>query len=465
MASLFGALRVSSMRVASRSPLPIPRHRLLSTLTIHRNQRPQPDTRWRNTRWNSSTAASVPVPPATMPVTADDLLSNSDSLLSDPDTLLNTIATIPPLQSGDLQALGFCNWTPVGLVQYSFEAMHLLTGLPWFYTFIATTVFWRLVIFPFAVVGMRNSARMRPITKELNATTEGIKQARLAGDTMAAQRLALEGSRIRNSAGVSMLGLVAPMVQIPISIGMFFGVKKMCELPVMQFTQSGFAWLPDLTVSGPYYILPLMVALSGNLMISMGARDMDPSRPSMGHVMNVIRIVTFLAIYWMDRFPAGLLLCLLVTSATAVLQSAIFRVPAFRAALGIPQWTPPPPGSEPLPTMRDTIRHFINQSKEGRAQAVPATSSARVQHYIPPTSGSFATMKPPTPPVPQARPRTLELLAEQQQAQARASKSSASASSLFEEPEPAPKPKAKRTKAAAATTAKPAAKKPRAKSA
>jgi YidC/Oxa1 family membrane protein insertase len=146
-----------------------------------------------------------------------------------------------------------------------------LTGLPWFYTFIAATVFWRLVVFPFAVVGMRNSSRMRPISAQLTATSQAIQAARLAGDTVAMQKAALEGARLRASAGVSMAGLVAPLIQMPISIGMFFGVKKMCELPVAQLTQSGVAWLPDLTQPGPYYILPILVAVSGNVMMSVRA--------------------------------------------------------------------------------------------------------------------------------------------------------------------------------------------------
>ncbi|KAJ6554491.1 60Kd inner membrane protein-domain-containing protein [Mycena capillaripes] len=450
MASLFGALRVSSLRVASRSPvlaLPIPRHRLLSTLALYRNQRPQPDTRWRNVRWNSS---ATPLPPPTtppVPPTGESLLLNSESLLSDPETLVDTIAAIPPLQSGDLHALGFCNWTPAGLVQYSFELIHVMTGLPWFHTFVVATLFWRIVIFPFAVIGMRNSTRMRPVTKELNRTSEAIQAARLAGDTVAMQRASLEAAKIRSDAGVSMLGLIAPMVQLPISIGMFFGVKKMCELPVLQLTQSGFAWLPDLTVPGPYYILPILVAASGNLMISMSARDMDTSRPVMGHVMNFIRVVTFAAIYWMDKFPSGLLVCLLVTSLTAVLQSAIFRVPAFRAALKIPQWTPPPAGSPKLPTMRETIRWAFFPQK---AESTAATTSS-VPHYVPPPMKVPQPMRPMKAPQPVVQPRTLDVLA--QQAQARASVKSSS-SGLFEEPASAQASKPKKTKAAAKKTAK-----------
>jgi len=258
-------------------------------------------------------------------------------------------------------------------------------------------------------------------------------------------------------------GLVAPLVQIPISIGMFFGVKKMCELPVMQLTQSGFEWLPDLTQPGPYYILPILVAASGNLMIGMSARDMDASRPSMGHLMNVVRVVTFLAIYWMDRFPSGLLLCLLVTSITAVMQNALFRSPAIRRALKIPQWTPPAAGSPKLPTMRDTFRHFfINPA--GAAEQAPG-----VRHYVPPTStGPTSVFKTqPTAFKMQPTVKTPEVMAQKAQAEARASNKSSS-SSLYEDAAPAPAPKPPKTAPAPKSPPKSkakAAKKRKAKSA
>ncbi|KAF7373615.1 Inner membrane protein [Mycena sanguinolenta] len=346
MTSLFGALRTSSLRVASKSPvlvLPVPRHRLLSTLNFSRNQRPQLDTRWRKARWNSNVAATSASPstlPPLPPTLETGLVSSSETLLSDPGVLAN-IATIPPLQHGDLQALGLCHWTPVGLIQYSFELVNIWTGLPWFHTVIAATLLWRVFIFPFAVIGMRNTTRMRPIAPQMNAMTQQIQAARMMGDTVAMQKASIEAAKLRDSAGVSMGGLLAPMVQIPISIGMFFGVKKMCELPVIQLTQSGVDWLPDLTQSGPYYILPILAAVSGNVMMSLNQRDMDTSRPALGHLMNGLRLATILAIPWMDRFPSGLMLCLVVTSFSTVFQSFIFRVPAMRTLLKISQWTPP----------------------------------------------------------------------------------------------------------------------------
>ncbi|KAJ6578816.1 60Kd inner membrane protein-domain-containing protein [Mycena vulgaris] len=353
--------------------------------------------------------------------------------------VVDTIASIPPLQHGDFHALGLCHWTPPGLVQYSFELVNILTGLPWFHTFIAATLFWRLVLVPFAIIGTRHSSRMRPQTGKLNEASAAMQAARAAGDTVAMQRASLQAAKIRSDADVSMAGLMAPMVQLPISLGMFIGIKRMCELPVMQLTQSGVEWLPDLTQPGPYYILPILVAVSGNMMISMSRREMDPSRPSMGHIMNGFRVLTLITIPWMNFFPSGLLLSLLVTSVTGVVQTAALRIPAIRTALSIPEWTPPPPGT--LPTMKDTFNEYINPfTKNKRQQQSPLSSQMIVKPYIPlKTPEPLKTVAPSTTAAAAtsaAAPPSLEVMAQQAQAHP-----SVKASSLFEKDSPAPAPK------------------------
>ncbi|KAJ7457003.1 hypothetical protein FB451DRAFT_1510420 [Mycena latifolia] len=439
--SSLGALRGGSLRLAStRSPvlaLPIARHRLLSTVIFPRCQRPQPDTRWRNLRWNSSTAA----PPASAPIIPTETMPPApptapEAFIPDSNVVADTIASLPPIQHGDFHALGLCHWTPAGLVQYSFELVHVVTGLPWFYTFIVATLVWRVVIFPFAVIGMRASTRMRPYSERLAAAQADIAKARMAGDTVEIQRAALVGQKLRAEAGVSMAGLMAPYDTVA-------GISG----------HSGFEWLPDLTQPGPYYILPILIAASGNLMMSMGMRDMDPTRPAVGHVMNAFRVLTIVTIPWLDTFASGLQLSLFVTSATAVLQSAIFRVPAFRTALKIPPWTPmPAPNGEKLPTMMDTYRAYVHPyipflgNKQQQPKSLLGTS--KVQPYIPPPSSPLRTTTvfappppppPPAPPAPPAQPSTLEALAQKAQAHA-----SVKSSSLFEAPAasaPAPTPK------------------------
>ena len=49
----------------------------------------------------------------------------------------------PPLQYGDFAELGLSGWTPSGIAAWTFEVVQVTTGMPWFYTIIAGTLFWR----------------------------------------------------------------------------------------------------------------------------------------------------------------------------------------------------------------------------------------------------------------------------------------------------------------------------------
>lgn len=125
-------------------------------------------------------------------------------------------------------------------------------------------------------------------------------------DLILRQKMALKLKGIYEKAGVSVMGgLVAPLVQIPVTLGMFFGVKKMCSLPVEQMKWSGLDFLPDLTVADPTWILPIAMTVLVNIQIPIGAAEMDfGSRPGMAHLMNGLRVLSAVAIFVTATFPA-----------------------------------------------------------------------------------------------------------------------------------------------------------------
>ena len=100
-----------------------------------------------------------------------------------------------------------------------------------------------------------------------------MKKIREKGDTLALQKHALKMRKLYQDAGVN-LGITAlsPFVQIPVTLGLFFGVKKMCELPVPQLAHSGLDILPDLTVADPYLALPIALCAAVNLQISVSPK-------------------------------------------------------------------------------------------------------------------------------------------------------------------------------------------------
>jgi YidC/Oxa1 family membrane protein insertase len=190
-----------------------------------------------------------------------------------PDFINTAVANLPPaLQFGDLAALGLVGWTPAGLARWSFEVINVATGLPWFWTLVAGSLFWRLALVPMVIQSLRNSARILPLQPQIIASQEELKRIRMTKDKLALQRHALKMRKMYRDAGVSMgVTALAPFVQLPVTLGLFFGVKKMCELPVVQMTHSGLGILPDLTVPDPYMILPILLCAAVNLQIHVSA--------------------------------------------------------------------------------------------------------------------------------------------------------------------------------------------------
>jgi YidC/Oxa1 family membrane protein insertase len=64
--------------------------------------------------------------------------------------------------------------------------------------------------------------------------------------------------------GVSPFGGLIGFLQLPITFGIFFAVKGMCDLPVEQLKYSGLEMFPDLTVADPTLILPIAMTVAVN---------------------------------------------------------------------------------------------------------------------------------------------------------------------------------------------------------
>jgi YidC/Oxa1 family membrane protein insertase len=158
---------------------------------------------------------------------ADDAVTQVAAL--PPSETFDTLAALTPLQYGDLTALGLTGWSPAGLSSWVLELVNVSTGLPWFHTIIAGTVLTRLLLLPFSIKQLRNSAALAPHQPRLLELKEELDRAYKTGDKIGVQRVALKQRRVYEESGVSMLPmLLLPFVQLPVTLGMFFGVKKLC---------------------------------------------------------------------------------------------------------------------------------------------------------------------------------------------------------------------------------------------
>lgn len=202
-----------------------------------------------------------------------DTISTSPPLGSSPIA----DAVVAPLQYGDLSALGLLSYTPAGLVRYSLEIINVATGLPWFWTIVAGTAFWRLLLFPATIRSTRNSSLMAAHGPELKAASEEFKAA-VAFSPIPEERAAAMNKLMQTytKAGVNpRTMMLTPFLQLPVVFGVFLGVKGMCELPLEQMKFSGVEWMPDLTVltsvADPWFMLPALAVVGMNLQMKVSA--------------------------------------------------------------------------------------------------------------------------------------------------------------------------------------------------
>lgn len=52
------------------------------------------------------------------------------------------------------------------------------------------------------------------------------------------------------------------LLQAPIFISFFFGLRKMANLPVESMREGGLWWFTDLTIADPYCLLPLITSVT-----------------------------------------------------------------------------------------------------------------------------------------------------------------------------------------------------------
>ncbi|KAI0085491.1 60Kd inner membrane protein-domain-containing protein, partial [Irpex rosettiformis] len=216
------------------------------------------------------------------------------------------------------------------------EALQVSTGMPWFWTIVAGSFAARLLLIPFAASSMSNAAKLAEHQPEMKAVQAQVKAAYEQGNQIEMQRAALAQRALFKRIGVNPLKNLIPMfVQLPVTIGLFLGVKRMCDFPVEQLKISGVSFLTDLTVPDPTWVLPILGAIAMNAQITLSARDMATS-DAVPHMINAFRVLSVVGTAWIGFFPAGTQLTILMGTLALGVQTLLFRVPMFRRLFGLP---------------------------------------------------------------------------------------------------------------------------------
>lgn len=132
----------------------------------------------------------------------------------------------------------------------------------------ALTITLRLTLLPLIIRTLKHNVRLQAVQPQMTALFKRLADAKKAGDTQAQQVVAGSLTNLMKSNDVSPFRpLLMPLIQMPFFLAFFWGLRSLAQLPLPQLKEGGFGWVMDLTLSDPYYILPITSMLFTNLVL------------------------------------------------------------------------------------------------------------------------------------------------------------------------------------------------------
>ena len=201
------------------------------------------------------------------------------------------------------------------LVQQAIGHLYTLTqalGVPSYgLAIIFLTIIIKLVLYPLTAKQIASTKAMSAMQPKMKALQEKYKNDKV----MLNQKL----SELYKQEGVNPLaGCLPLLVQMPILIGIFYGIRD------FQYAgPSSFLWMKSIADADPYYILPVLSALTTFIQTkqTMPATSDGGAGAAQGKVM--LYFMPIFIGYISISFPAGLVLYWVVMNIMQILQQLL----------------------------------------------------------------------------------------------------------------------------------------------
>ncbi len=185
----------------------------------------------------------------------------------------------------------------------------------WGWAIILLTVLIKAIFYPLSAASYRSMAKMKALAPRL----ERLK-AQHGDDRMKFQQAVMEMYKVEK---VNPLGGCLPIViQIPVFIGLYWALLASVELRQAPW----LGWIHDLSRPDPFYILPILMAVSMFAQTFLNPPPADPIQAKMMKIMPLVFSVMFFF------FPAGLVLYWVVNNILSMSQQWYINQSIERAA-------------------------------------------------------------------------------------------------------------------------------------
>jgi YidC/Oxa1 family membrane protein insertase len=182
------------------------------------------------------------------------------------------------------------------------DHIHSILG-NWGWTIIAFTILIKLLFFPLSAAGYKSMARIKVVTPKMQAIREKYK-----GDPAKMNQATME---LYKTEKINPLGGCLPiLVQMPVFIALYWVLQASAEMRGAPW----MGWITDLTAPDPYWILPILYAISMFITTKLNPAPADPVQAKMMLFMPLAFSVMFVF------FPSGLVLYWVVNNILSIAQ-------------------------------------------------------------------------------------------------------------------------------------------------
>eukprot|EP00128_Syssomonas_multiformis_P014055 Colp12_sorted_trinity150504_noHs@13279 len=273
------------------------------------------------------------------------------------------------------------SYTPAGLVRVMLEWVCATGHMPWWLGIVGVTVAFRLATIKYTIKGMRNNAKMANIRPLMEKETELLNKYQRENDKYGQRMQAEKLKELFDKHDVHPLrAFVAPLIQAPVFMSFFFGLRGMAEAPVESMKTGGLMWFSDLTAVDPYYALPTIMCLSFLLSIELGA-DGAGNQGQTKNAKLFLRVFSLVLIPLTAKLPTAVLLQMMTNNLFTLSQLGLLKVPALRRVLDIPDRIDHPvtakAGPENAGGFVESMKAMFNANLEEKKQDVAQAQSTK----------------------------------------------------------------------------------------
>lgn len=176
----------------------------------------------------------------------------------------------------------------------------------WGVAIILMTLIVRIILLPFNIISYKSMKKLQVIQPQLKALKERYKDDK--------ENLNKETMKLMKESGANPIGGCLPMIlQIPVFVALFKVLGNAIEFYQAPF----FLWITDLSEPDPYFVFPVLMALSMILHQRLSPTTLD------ANTRKIMLVVTIVFSLLMIFYPSGLALYIFIGSLFSIIQQFI----------------------------------------------------------------------------------------------------------------------------------------------